>query len=1029
MKKNIVMLIFIFTASYSCYAQNRVITGQITDQGNGKPMTGVSVGVKDATTGTSTNAEGRFSISAPANGTLIFSSVGYGTKEVQVNNRSFISITLSEDNASLNEVVVIGYGTQKKVNVLGSITSVSGKEIAANPVSDISNALAGRLPGAIIQQRSGEPGGDQASILIRGSGTLGNNAPLVVIDGVPGRDLNAVSPNDVESISVLKDAAAAIYGARAANGVILVTTKHGKAGAPPTINYGYYHGWLSPVKLPEMVDAATYATMFREWQTSQNTPESNMVYSVEDIEKYKSGKYPWTHPNTDWYVESMKDYSITEHHNLSISGGTKDVSYYGSFGSHFADGIYKKSASSYKRYNLKANVNAKVNKYLSVAIDISGTQRNKLYPTLGHSEIFQVIQRSRPVSPAFFPNGLPGPGDVGGDENPVVVSGLDVGSDDIKDYSLNTILSASLKIPGISGLTLSGYYSFDKNFGVEKLFKKPYTLYSLDKSSYLNAGNDGSQDGSDFLIPNFPSGVTDPSLEDSYSDAESKLFNLKLNYDKDFGQHNIGVFVAMESSDYLSKGISAFRRHFISDQLPYLFAGGTVDQRNDEFVDIDSRLNYFGRVMYNFKETYLLQFSLRRDGSLRFAEESGRWGTFPSVLAGWRVSNENFWKKNIKFIDFFKLKASYGQMGNDQVAPFQYLTGYGFGTGYVFGSNLYSPALIQSGTPNPNITWEVANIFNLGFESNLLNNRLTFNADFFYQRRSNILVKRNASVPNYTGITLPDENIGVVDNKGFELEMGYNDTKGSFSYGINGNLAFAKNKIINYDEPSRKVPWQVLTGHPIGALLLYKSMGIFRDRPQVDKLPHVNGAQPGDIIIQDVDNNGKIDNDDRVIFDNNDNPQMTYGVSFNFSYKNWSLTALIQGVGTTMRKTLTELREGTGGNYYAWTAEGRWTPDNIDAKKPRTPEGRANPYWRSTYQTDFNFQKGGYGRLKNMQLSYSIPQQLLKKIMMDNAQFYISGNNILLLYNQNKVTDPETGADMRKYPIMKVYTLGVNITF
>lgn len=1004
------------------------VSGRVMDP-QSQPIPGVNIIEKGTTNGTTTDADGRFSLNVnDANSVLVVSFIGYVTLEVAVNGRSSIDVTLTEDVQTLGEVVVIGYGVQKRVNVLGSITSVGGEELSSAPVSMVSNALAGRMPGAIIQQGSGEPGNNAADILIRGKSTLGDNSPLIVVDGIPGRDMNSLQATDIESITVLKDASAAIYGARAANGVILITTKRGKAETPATFHYGFYQGLLSPTKLPEMADAATYAQMIREMQSYRNVDESNMLFSEEDIEKYRSGKYPWTHPNTDWFAEGLKDYSTTRNHNLSVSGGTKAVRYYGSFASQLDDGIYTHSASSYRRYNMKANVDADVNKYLTVGFDVTGAQEHSVFPTRGQDMVFQMLRRSKPTDPAFYPNGLPGP-DIEYGDNPVVISGFDPGYDDNKTFRLNTIFSASLKVPGVSGLTLSGYYAYDKYFGVRKLWEKPFTLYSLDKQAYLNAGNTGVEDGSAFISANFPKGqAPEPRLEDSYDDSDSKVFNLKANYDKTFGGvHNLSAFIAMESSDYLAKGISAFRRYFISDRLPYLFAGGNTGWTNDGSVSLDSRLNYFGRLMYNYKETYLLQFSLRRDGSLRFSEENGRWGTFPSVLAGWRISNEDFWKNNVQFIDYFKLKASFGQMGNDKVDAFQYLTSYEFGRGVVFGPSVYSASLIQSGTPNPFITWEVANVFNAGFESGLLNDRLTFNADFFYQRRSNILIERDASVPDYTGIALPDENYGIVDNKGFELELGYYNTVGDLSYAINGNLAFARNKVVEFDEPARNVPWQVRTGHPQGALLLYQSAGIFRDDEQVNALPHISGARPGDIIIADYDGDGEITSDDRVLFDHTADPEVTYGVNFSLKYKNWNLRGLIQGVGMTLRSMASDLQTGSIGNYFAYEAEDRWTPTHIDATKPRAYE-REEEYWRTEFETDYNYQKGGYGRLKNVQLSYSLPQKLANAILLKQAEIYFSGQNLFLIYSQNKIMDPESGT-MQNYPIMKTYALGLNVAF
>ena len=1005
--------------------QQRIVSGTVTGT-DGSPLAGVTVQIKGTAIGTITDPAGRYSLAdVPQNATLVFSFIGMETQEIISRGEATINITMLETQIGLNEVIVIGYGTQKRVNVVGSITSVGEKELSSAPVSMVSNALAGRLAGAIVQQSTGEPGNNESSILIRGNTTLGNSSPLVVVDGIPDRDMNSIPASDIESITILKDASAAIYGARAANGVILVTTKRGQTGKP-IFSYGFYQGRLSPTKIPEMADAGTYAEMIREMQSYRNVDESNMMFSLDDIAKYKSGQYPWTHPNTDWFAEGLKDYSTTLNHNLSVTGGTEGVSYYTSFSSQKDNGIYTNSASSYKRYNVKAAVDAKINEFITFGVDLNGSQENSLFPTRGQDMVFQMLRRSKPTDHAFFPNGLPGP-DIEYGDNPVVISGFDPGNDDRRTSRINTKLSLAINIPGVKGLSLSGYYAYDKYFYTRKMFEKPFTLYSLDTEGYLNAGNTGKEDGSAFVVANFPKGqAPEPRLNDYYTDAETKTFNVRLNYDKTINNvHNLSAFVSMETSEYLSKGINASRRYFISDQLPYLFAGGTNEWTNGGSVSIDARVNYFGRLMYNYKETYLFQFSLRRDGSLRFSEESGRWGLFPSFLAGWRISNEDFWKNNISIIDYMKLKASYGQMGNDRVNSFQYLTSYAFSTGGVFGS-AYSQSLAQSGTPNPLITWERANVYNIGFESTLFK-KFTLNTDFFYQRRSDILVAREASVPSYVGIELPDENFGIVDSKGFEVELGYRDRRGDFSYEISPLISYAKNVVIENDEPERNVSWQVRTGHPLGVMLLYKSAGIFRDDEHVSSLPHVPGAEPGDIIIEDYDKDGEITGDDRILFDRTADPKFTYGMNFVLSYKNWSLRGLIQGAGATMRSIASDLQTGSIGNYFAYEAVDRWTPTNTNASKPRAYE-REEEYWRVSYETDYNYQLGAYGRLKNLQLSYTLPAKLLNFIAVKDANVYISADNALLIYNQNKILDPEAG-DMQEYPIMKTYSFGARISF
>lgn len=1033
----LLFILFQLFVTQETVAQNSSrITGQVTDN-NTAPLSTVNVLVKGSTTGTVTDNSGNFSINAPANATLVFSYIGYAIKEVPVNGRSSLAVVLEGDDKTLSDVVVVGYGTQKKVNVIGSVVTVNSKDITASPVSNISNALAGRLPGAVISQSNGEPGKDAATIVIRGLATLGNNEPLVVVDGIIGRDMNSINPNDVESISILKDASAGIYGARAANGVILITTKRGREGSPLTVNYNFFQGFLSPTALPKMASAAQYASMIREMQTYSGVDEANMKFSPEDIEKFGTGLFPWTHPKTDWVGSSFKKNSQTRNHNVSINGGTNAVNYYVSFGAQRDEGIFKNSSTEFNRYNLKATFDAKVNDYLTLALDINGSQENRVYPSVDAGFNLDGAIKSLPTSPALYPNGLPGP-DIAYGQNPVVTVTDQTGFDNSKRYRANNILSASLKIPWVNNLTLSSYYAFDVNFGQRKLFQKPWTLYQLDEPAYLAAGNTGVEDGSAFLVGT-PKGVSEPFLRNYYDDARTKTFNLKLDYNTSInGVHNISAFAALETSEFEGKGIDAYRRYFISDQLPYLFAGGDAEKNNAEFISIDSRVNYFGRLSYNFKETYLFQFSFRRDGSLRFSKESGRWGNFPSVLAGWRISNEDFWKDNVRFIDYFKLKASWGQLGNDLVAPFQYLSAYSLSTGYVLGSGRnYATGLSQLGATNPNITWEVANVYNAGFESNWFGNKITFNADFFYQRRNNILVKRNASVPDFTGILLPDENFGVVTNKGFELVLGYNDRAGDFSYNVNGNIAFARNKVVEFDEPAQSVPWQVRTGKPQGSTLVYHAIGIFNDAAEIDKTPHVGGAIPGDIIIQDVNGDGEINSDDRILNTRSDIPEITYGISFSLVYKNFSLNGLVQGAGNAEREVMVGL-QGLSGNYFAYDAEGRWTPDNINASKPRAFE-RREAYWRNDFVTDYSYQSSAYARMKNLQLVYTLPVKVFTKIKLKNAQVYVSGQNLFLIYNGNKMLDPEAGgirtslgnpaqSGAYNYPIMKVYTLGARIS-
>lgn len=1013
-----------FAGTYRTQAADVPVRGKVTDQTTGEPLPGVSVTIKGTGKGTSTDESGNFSMTAPENATLQFTIVNYGPFELKVNKSGIINVTLSRPETSLDEVVVIGYGQQKKVNVIGSVATISNKEILASPVGVVSNALAGRLPGLIAQQPQGEPGADEASLLIRGVGTLGNSSPLVIIDGVEGRDMNALNATDIESISILKDASAAIYGARAANGVILITTKRGKLGKP-IVSYSFYTGLSTPTWLPKMTDAATYAQMIRELQTYDGIPEANLRYKPEDIEKYKSGQFPWTHPNTDWNKVTLNKFSHTSNHNLTVNGGNESVTYYGSFGYFNSDGLYKSDATDFKRFNLKLNVNVKLNKYLNLGLDLNEIQENRIGSPNPREDIFNVINQARPTDYAYFPNGLQATGSFGIGYHPALMASFAYGFNDRKSFKSYNTINGTFKVPGVEGLTLSGSYSYDIDVYKRKQLKKPVEGYRFDKAAYLAAGNTGKEDGTAFLTK-----VTDgfTELYDSYDDAKRDLVNIKLGYVKTLNKiHNLSAFVAFESFESQGQGINAYRNGFVSDRLPYLFAGGNDNKDNNGSAYIDAREDFFGRLSYDYKEKYLLQFALRRDGSLRFSKESGRWGNFPSVLAGWIVSRENFFQ--VKFINFLKLKGSWGKMGNDQVDPFQYLASYSFGTGGVYGTDrTYYNSLYQNVAPNPFITWEIANTSNVGFESLFLNNKIFLNTDFFSQRRSRILVARNASVPDFAGISLPNENFGIVDSKGFELELGYKNQKTDFSYGISGNLAYAKNKIVEFDEPAQMASWQARTGHPIGATLLYKSAGIFRDVDQINKSPHVTGAIPGDVIIEDYNKDGKISADDRILFDKTSVPEITYGVSMNFRYKSLELTALVTGVGTTWRRMLGS-QQGLSGNYYQFQADGRWTPDNINATKPRTPNGW-RPYWRSnSYRTDVEFQNMEFTRMKNVQLSYSLPKRFRDAVKLNNAQIFVSGQNLFLIYASQGIWDPEFSANRDNYPIMKVFTIGANVSF
>ena len=743
----ILVLLFLTLCSYTLSAQVKV-TGTVSDV-NGEPLIGVNVVVKDAAIGTVTDMDGRYSLEVPGeNSVLLFSYIGYVTKESVVGTQTLINQTLLEESQMMDELIVVGYGTQKKVTVTGSVASVAGDDLKVSPTTNLSNAILGRMPGVIGYQRSDEPGGGGTTIRIRGTNSLGFKDPLIVIDGVPGRagGLNRINPNEIESMSVLKDAAAAIYGSRAANGVILITTKRGKEGKP-TITYSGSMGFSQPTRIPELANAFEYATMVNEIDKySGRDPR----YSDDDLRQYQDGSDPWGHPDTNWYKETIKEYSPIYRHDVSITGGSDRYKFFVSLAANGEDGIYKKSANRYDQFSARINLDMKVND----AFDISYGNVNRLqitnYPARGATDIFSAMVRSKPILPAYWPSGEPGP-DIEYGDNPVVRATPATGEDIYKAYYIQNTLKATLKVPGIEGLSLIGTASYDQYFNNRRRFEKPFTLYTWN-------GNPEHT-----LTPALK-GVSQPQLEERREEQTDWMTNLVANYDGSVGNHNFGLTAGVEAQQNEWRMVRATRKYFISDALDEINNGSVTDMETEGYSWKESRINYFGRANYNYLEKYLLEFVFRYDGSYRFPKNK-RYGFFPGVSAAWRASEEPFWKEHLDFISYFKLRGSVSETGNDYLVDtdgnldrsIQYLNTYGFGTEYMFGSS-FQKTLYPTRTPNPNITWEVGTTYDLGLEFKFLDNRLSVESDLFYQKRTNMLIYRNASLPQISGITLSREN-------------------------------------------------------------------------------------------------------------------------------------------------------------------------------------------------------------------------------------------------------------------------------
>ncbi|HKK79030.1 MAG TPA: TonB-dependent receptor, partial [Phaeodactylibacter sp.] len=786
--------------------QTYLVKGNVVDE-NGERLPGATILLKGTGKGTVTDIDGYFELEVPEGPQiLIVSFIGYITREIPVApDNSSLQIGMRPNVETFDEVVVVGYGKQKKESITGSIAKIETDEITQTKTANVANNLAGRVPGLVINARGGEPGQESMDIFIRGKATTGDASPLFVIDGVANRGtFERLNPEDIESISILKDASAAIYGAQAANGVILVTTKRGKAGAPK-LNYSNTFSYTQPAKRQQLMNAPQYLTWLDEQNARNGRPQ---IYQniIEDYQEGDNNPNIWS--NTDWWSEAMDEWSPQYQHNLSLSGGSEQFKYYVSGQHLYQDANFKGSEFGFNQNNVRSNIDASITSFLDVGLDLAGRFENT-NGSGGVEGLIRGIYNMAPFEAPYYDNGLlrntskgnilPG------------INGLSGGSETDRAV-YNTKLSTNISLEQwVPGLSVNAFGAIDIIDQSRKVLQKPYDIYFLNSEGEYENLRDNT--GTINLF--------------QQSDNEiSQTYHARINYSRDFNQHSVGGFVAYEQNQVKGEYVSASRIGLISEDLPYLFTGSEANQDNDGRGWQSARVNYFGRFNYTFDNRYLLEATLRIDGSQNFAKDA-RFGTFPGISAGWRISEEAFWKSD--FIESLKLRASWGRLGNDRVNSFQYLQVYDIEEAAVFGENpVLGTGLTPATTPNPAITWETAEKTNIGIDLSLFNGLLDFNLDGFYEQRSDILAQRNASVPIYTGIVLPDENIGKTKNMGVEasvLHRGRLDN--GFRYRISGQFTYAKNEIVFVDESPFVPEWQKVEGSPIDYLLVYQADGLY----------------------------------------------------------------------------------------------------------------------------------------------------------------------------------------------------------
>ena len=993
--------------------QDIQVSGTVSDS-NGTPLPGASVLEKGTTNGTQSDFDGNFTLTlSDENATLVISYLGFATKEVGVNGQTNLTITLVEDAAGLEEVVVIGYGTQKKKEVSGSVAQVKGEDLQIAPVASLSNTLTGRLPGLTVTSNSAEPGREANTILIRGVSGFNDNSPLIVIDGVAGADgLARLDPNDIESISVLKDAAAAIYGARAANGVILVTTKRGRTGKPQ-FSISTNLGINSPIGLMEVADGVEYATYLNRyrWKAAGWDPNFTPWYTDQEIADIRSG----VTPSYDWVGDAFQDFTQTNT-NINVRGGGEKITY-------FASARYLEQGSTYKfdnqggnkQYNIRTNLDIKASDNLNIGLDMSFRHQDVVTSAGVFTGSLQTAGLTSPLR-EFYVNGdtrYPAWGRVGQSH---ISMNNDAGyfADERQNQSIR--LHFKYEIPGIEGLSLSGFGSANLTNEFSKDWRKPWKWYG-----------DGSGNGSPTDPPQ-ENIVGNTSLNERFERGQLLTGNLSANYDKAFGDHTIGILAQVEKQenkyDWFSGGNDAFDTS-ASDQLTAGSGDRSANFSNGSASE-NARINYSSRVNYNYKGKYFLQGVFRYDGSERFAKDQ-RFGFFPGISGSWLMSEEDFLKDN-NTISSLKLRASWSQLGNDNVPAFNYLSSYAQGGNTVFNGAL-SPGYRESGVSNPDTTWEVHEVINFGVEGAFFNNKLNLELEFFKDNISGLFATPDEVIPDYLGIPIPQTNIGKAENKGFEVLAGFRDQIGEdFTYSLGFTYGYSKNKIIDIDEPERdaETAHQSREGHQIGADLSYTAIGIFRTQADLDNHPHPPGrVELGTLIFDDYNDDGVIDSKDQTRQYRSFVPTSTFGITGHFTYKNWDLDMLWQGTAGGKKSFWTFFTGDNNG--LAYVANNTWDPNNVDAPWPML-----HTDYGSFWNNDFFYFDNDYIRLKSLELGYNVPKNVVEKIGLDGLRLYTSGYNLLTFSSMNKygMTDVEQQSNLTwDYPNLRTINFGLNVTF
>ncbi|WP_242131566.1 SusC/RagA family TonB-linked outer membrane protein [Aestuariivivens marinum] len=974
------------------------IAGTITDTG-GQPLPGANIVEKGTTNGTQTDFDGKFTLDVTdQSAVLVISFVGFATKEVVVGMETTMSITLLEDAASLDEVVVVGYATQKKANLTGAVSSIKGDELSIKPLTDARQALQGVATGLTIVDRGGAPGEETLGFKIRGIGSVSAGTdPLVLIDGIES-PISEINMQDIESISVLKDAASSsIYGSRAANGVVLITTKRGKEGKL-SINLNSYTGWQTTATLPELVGAEDYLNLVNEALVNAGLPEK---YSDDYIQNTVSGNDPIAYPYTDMFDELFKSAPV-QNHSISIRGGSEMARVALSVNYLDQDGLLYNTGS--ERIGTRLNTDFKLSESFNLRGNIYFNSRESRKPNRFEEAITAMVGSS-PVNVLQYPNGA---------------------------YGLNKDNTNALAALKESGTDLRVSEVLSMNLGLDWNILKGLKLITDYTYLRTNIRNKDFQASFDFKDPNDLTNVVHqwtPSelLESRWDETRHKLKSI-LNYGVTLGDdHAINLLGGIERIENSANSLWASRQNIYNEDSPELNTGDVVSKDNGGFSEAWALLSYLGRINYSFKDRYLLEANIRHDGSSRFAK-GHKWGTFPSFSAGWVISNEDF-MGNIDAIHHLKFRGSWGQLGNQNIGLYRFSSNINTNYSYSFNDvqvNGYS----QSTYANEDITWETSEQTNIGIDFSLLKGKLGVTADWFHKKTKDMLL--NLPISPLVGLESSEINIGSVSNKGWELSLNYRNRDREFKYAVGFNITDIKNELTDFGGlPLSINGWTVLKeGEPINSFYGYKSDGLFQTQQEIDNhapQPNQSELKPGDIKLVDLNGDGEINDDDRTII-GNPNPRYEYSLNFSADYKGFDLNFFLQGVAKAENYFYGATNEGPAYEIFTTTRVlDRWTPDNPNASFPRI-EAASNK--NNFLYNDFWIRDASYLRLKNIQIGYSFDQKVLDKFNLSKIRIYTGATNLFTITDVESGLDPETyDGRVRYYPPTSTYTIGVQLAF